>query len=151
MRGVDLLDDVRNRLDCPGLLDSHGEVRDGELEVRLTPRLYRGGSLLVGVLPVLHLLSDLELVLGLVEGVYDFLELLDPVRRLLLVPEGQRDLTTRSFFATTAATGDPPQGRAREAGTAQLEEVPAAHPAEHTSVRHASPVHYLSSLYVRAV
>src|SRR5215217_481474 len=141
MRRVDLLDDIRDRLDCPGLLDSHGEVRDGELDVRLAPRLDGGGRLLVGVLPVLYLLSDLELVLGLVEGVYDLLELLDPVRRLLLVPEGELHLTARTFFAPAAATGDPQQGRTGKAGTTDLEELPAAHTAEHPCVHHASPGH----------
>ena len=61
-------------------------------------RLDGRGRLLVDVLVVLDLLLDLELVLGLVEGVYDLLELLDAVRRLLLVPKGQRHLTARGLL-----------------------------------------------------
>src|SRR3712207_8438423 len=39
VRGVDLLDDVLHGLNGPGLLDRHGEIRDGELDVRRGSRL----------------------------------------------------------------------------------------------------------------
>ena len=89
MLGIQRPDKRTHILNRPDLLQDRCEVRDREQHVGAIPGGKRCRGLGIDLAPVLRFLLDHDVGMGGVEGIQQFLNPLDTVRRLLHVPQHQ--------------------------------------------------------------